>query len=477
MYDGSDIDKAEMNEWLDDTIESMLNGGQPGHVLEIGTGSGMILFNLIRGLQSYVGLEPSGRAVRFINEATQSIPGMANKVKMFKAKASDLGRLGVAFHPDLVVLNSVVQYFPSQDHLFGVVRDLVQLEGVKTLFFGDIRSLPLFREFLVARAMHVAGPKASKDEFRRVMADLARAESELLVDPAFFTSLPSRLPEQVEHVKILPKKMHATNELSAFRYAAVVHIKAGGQPRQLIREMDDDEWIDYAERGLDRRLLLELLQRTCPSSRIAINNIPHGNSSLERHILRSLDDEGEEAASDDNWILAARTAAQRQSSLSVMELVELAAQAGFCVETSWARQSSQNGGLDAIFHRHQPSEGAKKSLFRFPVDQRGPPYQSFCSAPLRQQMRQKTQQLHELLRARLPSYMVPQEIRVLDAMPLNGNGKIDRQALAKTSQTQIIGRQAPGRPTQEAPMSETAPDSQDLGTGFQHSTRENRAKG
>ncbi|KAK1914167.1 hypothetical protein P3342_007413 [Pyrenophora teres f. teres] len=35
MYDGSDIDTAEMNEWLDDTIATMLNGQRPGNVLEI----------------------------------------------------------------------------------------------------------------------------------------------------------------------------------------------------------------------------------------------------------------------------------------------------------------------------------------------------------------------------------------------------------------------------------------------------------
>ncbi|KAK1914117.1 hypothetical protein P3342_007363 [Pyrenophora teres f. teres] len=35
MYDGSDIDTAEMNEWLDDTIATMLNGQRPGNVLEM----------------------------------------------------------------------------------------------------------------------------------------------------------------------------------------------------------------------------------------------------------------------------------------------------------------------------------------------------------------------------------------------------------------------------------------------------------
>jgi acyl-coenzyme A synthetase/AMP-(fatty) acid ligase len=37
--------------------------------------------------------------------------------------------------------------------------------------------------------------------------------------------------------------------------------------------------------------------------------------------------------------------------------------------------------------------------------------------------------LLESVRATLPDYMVPREIRVMDAMPMNPNGKIDRNAL------------------------------------------------
>jgi acyl-CoA synthetase (AMP-forming)/AMP-acid ligase II len=38
--------------------------------------------------------------------------------------------------------------------------------------------------------------------------------------------------------------------------------------------------------------------------------------------------------------------------------------------------------------------------------------------------------LLDALRLRLPAYMVPLTLRVLDALPLNGNGKTDRAALA-----------------------------------------------
>ncbi|EFQ91552.1 hypothetical protein PTT_11585, partial [Pyrenophora teres f. teres 0-1] len=180
MYDGSEIDKTEMNEWLDDTIATMLNGRQPGHVLEIGSGTGMILFNLGDGLQSYVGLDPSRNAVDFIANTVKSIPLLADRVYMHKATAVDLSRLEGLTSANLVVTNSVAQYFPSQDYLFKVVQELVVLESVQTLFFGDIRSYALYQEFLATRALHIAGNKTTKAELRRMMADMERVERELL---------------------------------------------------------------------------------------------------------------------------------------------------------------------------------------------------------------------------------------------------------------------------------------------------------
>ena len=53
---------------------------------------------------------------------------------------------------------------PVLSHLFRVLQDLLEVDGVKTLFFGDIRSYPLHREFLAARALHIAGENAGKDE-------------------------------------------------------------------------------------------------------------------------------------------------------------------------------------------------------------------------------------------------------------------------------------------------------------------------
>ncbi|KAK1916800.1 hypothetical protein P3342_004355 [Pyrenophora teres f. teres] len=455
MYDGSDIDKAEMNEWLDDTIDTMLNGQRPGNVLEIGSGTGMILFNLGDGLQSYVGLDPSRKAVQFIAETAKSIPGLAGKIRMYKATAADVGRLEQPVAASLVVINSVVQYFPSLDYLFKTVQQLVELEGTRTLFFGDVRSYALHREFLATRAVHMAGDRATKADIRRMVADMERVERELLVDPAFFTALPSRLPGLVDHVEILPKKMKATNELSCYRYAAVVHLTPrDGQARELaVREVADDRWIDFAERRLDRQSLLQQLHGLSTSPTIAVSNIPYSKTMVSRCLVRSLDGAEGETSDSPDWLASVHQQTQDCRSLSAAELVELAQEAECRVEISWSRQHSQQGGLDAIFHRYQPLTG-ERVMFRFPTDHAERPLHSLSSKPLRQQFLQKTQQrLVEMLEAQLPTYMVPQTLTVLDAMPVNPNGKVDRKALEQQADTQSNHsgqKQQPSTPAERA---------------------------
>lgn len=439
MYDGKDIDKGEMNEWLDDTLEAILNGCPPEDVLEIGTGSGMILFNLSQGLRSYFGLEPSQRAVDFIVNGANSVPALAGKVRMLDATAADLAQLHNLISPKFAILNSVVQYFPSQMYLFKVIQDLLRFESVKTIFFGDIRSYPLHKEFLVAKALKVSGTNASKDEIRQMVADMERAESELLIDPAFFTALPRQFPGQVQHVEILPKRVHATNELSCFRYAAVVHVQTHNTQEHLqIQETVDDEWIDFAEQGLDHQSLGQLLQGHSTSSVVAISNIPNSKIAFERNVVEVLATRAQGVENSEHWLSFVHKSAHDRPSLSSMDLVELATQAGYRVEISWARQASERGAFDAVFHRHLPKHGTSRVLFRFPVENHGRPHHSLSSQPLQEQVRRRIlDELEEALQAKLPSYMVPRMVTVLDKMPINASGKIDRRALPASFRTQI----------------------------------------
>ncbi|QYT00338.1 hypothetical protein H0G86_007424 [Trichoderma simmonsii] len=463
MFDGKDIDKAEMNEWLDDTIATIakvLNGEPPGHVLEVGSGSGMILFNIRDGLQSYVGLDPSERAINLIGKISKSFPELNNKVSMYKATAADVRRLDMAATPpNLVILNSVAQHFPSQEYLYRFVEDLLQVGTDMTLFFGDIRSYALHKDFLAARVLRTVGEEVKLDTIRHMVADMEKAELELLVDPAFFTGLALRLPDRIGHVEIVPKKMNATNELSCYRYTAVVHVKAGGHQastaanRQHIRHIPQSDWIDFMEQRLDRESLLLLLRASIdsstPTSTLAISNIPYTKTILERHMVESIKTDKSNDF-DGNWISCIRQRSESCSHLSVTDLHALAEEVGCSVEISWARQYSQRGGLDAVFHKYAPDKGGERVLFNFPTDHRNRPYQSLSSHPLKHQVQRKTQeQLFELVKTQLPQYMMPQSITVLDKIPVNENGKVDRQALVNIVQSQITERASIQQPTSE----------------------------
>ncbi|OSS43258.1 hypothetical protein B5807_12118, partial [Epicoccum nigrum] len=391
MYNGIEIDKVDMNEWLDDTIATVLNGHRPSRVLEIGSGTGMVLFNLGNDLQSYVGIDPSSNAIQFVEKTAKSIPALAGKVCMYQGTAVDIGQLRQPLNANLVVLNSVVQYFPSQEYLFMVIKGLLQVEGVETIFFGDVRSHALHREFLATRALHMAGGKGTKADIRRMIANLGDAEAELLVDPGFFTTLPSRLPDRIRHIEVLPKKMKATNELSCYRYAAVIHVKSQDQDDLEIRQVAHDEWIDFVARGLDPESLLQHLKIADGLSDIAVSNIPNKKTIFSRCLVDSLDGPWEDAIDEHLWVHWVQQEAQQRPSLSAIELFEIAQNTGYRVEISWNRQHSLHGGLDAIFHRRQPKNGNERLMFHFPTDHEERPSNNLSNNPLRPQSMQGTQ--------------------------------------------------------------------------------------
>ncbi|KAF5844163.1 hypothetical protein GGP41_002268 [Bipolaris sorokiniana] len=443
MFDGREIDKGEMNEWLDDTIHTILEIHRPDHVLEIGSGTGMILFNLGNGLRSYVGLEPSQKAINFITESVKYMPMLSGKVQMHKATAADVGHLKTPIIASLVILNSVVQYFPSLEYLFKTVQQLLKIDTVRTIYFGDIRSYALHREFLTTRSLRIAGGKATKADIQRMVNDMERVERELLVDPGFFTALPDYFPGLVEHIEILPKKMRGTNEPSCYRYAAVVHVRETNQQTRDIRSLGDGEWIDFVERQLERQSLLQLLRDLPVSATIAVSNIPYSKTILDRCLIDALDGTEAETFDHKNWLSEVHQRAQRFASLSPIDLVELAQEANCQVEISWNRQFSQRGGLDVIFHRYPPQKEENRIMFRFPTDHSDRPWHSLGSKPLQHKFLQRIpQELLEIAEGHLPAYMIPQTITVLDAMPMNQNGKIDRKALAERTEIQNSHRES-----------------------------------
>ena len=446
MYDGTLIDEGEMNEWLDDTMDGILNGQDAGHVLEVGTGTGMILFNLINsGLNSYVGLDPAATAIEFVSKTIQSVPDAAEKIYVQRGTAMDINRLAKTNSPNLVVINSVAQYFPTQAYLFRVVNDLVRLDGVERIHFGDMRSWALYRQFTVSKALHILGSSATKKQVQQKMAELAQVESEMLVDPAFFTALVDQLPEYVQHVEILPKRMKATNELSCYRYAAVLHLRNKTNPLK-VHHIEDGSWVDFKKQDLDRAALRQLLQeRRSTSMPVALTHIPYQKTALETSIVESVTPAPKDQLNDATWLTSMKDAVNNLKSLSALDLENLAKEMGYRVDISWARQYTSSGALDVVFHHHTPPLG-NRCLFNFPGDH-GSGSRQLTSRPLQQRMAQKIRsQLQERLQELLPPYMVPQTITILDKIPVTENGKTDRKMLLQSISTVSVTQETKQQP-------------------------------
>src|SRR5262249_61221788 len=123
---------------------------------------------------------------------------------------------------DVIILNSVVQYFPNVDYLvqvLGQALDLLSPGGA--LFLGDLRHLQLLETFHTAIQLHKASATLPIHELRRRIRYHLAQEKELALDPTFFLALQQTFP-RISQVEVLPKRGRSTNELFTFRYDVIV---------------------------------------------------------------------------------------------------------------------------------------------------------------------------------------------------------------------------------------------------------------
>ena len=74
-YTGEPLPEVEMREWVDDAVDRILSQG-PRRVLEIGCGTGLLLFRIAPSCTRYVGADFSPAALNYIREQLDK-PGYA----------------------------------------------------------------------------------------------------------------------------------------------------------------------------------------------------------------------------------------------------------------------------------------------------------------------------------------------------------------------------------------------------------------
>ncbi|MBV9790335.1 MAG: amino acid adenylation domain-containing protein, partial [Chloroflexi bacterium] len=143
-YTGEPIPAEQMRAWVDHTV-ARIQALQPRRVLEIGCGTGLLLFRIAPDCERYVASDFAAGPLRSIQEQLQRRP--LPQVTLLQRPADDFADL--APHSfDTVIINSVVQYFPSSDYLIRVIEGAIQCVAPGgTIVLGDVRSHTLLEAF------------------------------------------------------------------------------------------------------------------------------------------------------------------------------------------------------------------------------------------------------------------------------------------------------------------------------------------
>ncbi|MFF7166811.1 amino acid adenylation domain-containing protein, partial [Streptomyces sp. NPDC008086] len=423
-YDeGTPIPLPQMREWRAATVERIAELGAR-RVLEIGVGSGLLLSQLAPDCAEYWATDLSPVVVKRLARQVAGESALRGKVRLRAQRADDLSGLPQG-HFDAIVLNSVVQYFPSGEYLLRVLRGASELLAPGgAVFVGDVRHRSLLPTLHTAVQVARGGPDAEPAQVRHAIAQDLLKETELCLDPGFFAAAAQHIPGLTEAETYLKHGTHH-NELTRHRYDVVLRSAPAAVRPHTTRLTWGTDVSDSTE--MHRHI------RQCHGD-LRIDGIPNARLAAEHAAVAALEHNPHDLR-EAHAALHGTTDA-----VDPAELEALARELGLHVRFTSSHDSGPHH-FDAAF---STADAPRLPLLEPRPDEADP--RRYANDPDGAHRHTTViPALRSWCEEQLPVHMRPAAFVLLDRLPLTVNGKIDRAALPAPDFLRTVGiTRAPG---------------------------------